>query len=229
MREIVKQHPLRPIILDFDTDKPALDFEAQALSAYYRQHDRTWETKVKLLQHKDALFSLEVRITELEYDLLPLEQQLDFLEAGFQLADQQELPMVEGSFTIDLGEFSDDVIAHNKDLVGLHNQVVAEQAWFTAWSDLIYEKEDWFDEQDDIGSELINEVYQRYEEASVDIVALDRDQQEFFATVAEVSELQTEYFAYAEYIFKLYTELHERAENVYRRAERIHDHIKKNT
>src|SRR3546814_10649031 len=81
MKEIVKQHPLRTIILEFDVDKPALDFEIAALDAYYRQHDRTWETKQRLLHHKDALFELEVKITELEYLLLPTEQQLDFLEA----------------------------------------------------------------------------------------------------------------------------------------------------
>ncbi|HWK56658.1 MAG TPA: hypothetical protein VNQ80_04955 [Parapedobacter sp.] len=56
--------------------------------------------KLKLLQHKDALFSFEVRITELEYTRLPIEQQLDFLEAGSQLTDQQELPMVDERLTM---------------------------------------------------------------------------------------------------------------------------------
>src|SRR5690606_20512604 len=149
MKEIVKQHPLRAIILEFDVGKPTLDFETRALDAYYRQHDRTWETKLKLLQHKDALFSLEVRITELEYSLLPIEQQLDFLEAGFQLTDQRELPVVEEQFTIDVGEFNNDVITHNKELVELHGLVVAEHQWYNAWADFIYENEDWFDEEDD--------------------------------------------------------------------------------
>jgi len=228
MKEIVKQHPLRPIILEFDMAKPALDFETEALDAYYRQHDRTWDTKLKLLQHKDALFSLEVRITELEYSLLPIEQQLDFLEAGFQLTDQKELPFIEEGFTIDVGDFNNDIIAHNRGLVELHGLVVAEQKWFNEWADFIYENEDWFDEEDDIGDGLIHKVFRHYEEVSVDIVSLDRDQQEFFGAVGEVTELQTEYFSYGETVFDLYTVLHGRSEKVYRRAERLNDHINKN-
>ncbi|MFB2118749.1 hypothetical protein [Parapedobacter sp. 2B3] len=228
MKEIVKQHPLRPIILEFDMAKPALDFETDALAAYYRQHDRTWETKQRLLQHKDALFQLEVKITELEYLLLPTEQQLDFLEAGFQLTDQNELPFIEEEFTIDVGDFNQGVVYHNRELVELHGLVVAEQEWFNEWADFIYENEDWFDEADDIGDKLIHKVFRHYEEVSVDIVSLDRDQQEFFGTVGEVTELQNEYFDYGETIFNMYTTLHERSEKVYRRAERINDHIDKN-
>jgi len=228
MREIVKQHPLRPIVLEFDTDKPTLGFEAAALDAYYRQHDRTWEAKTELLRHKDALFNLEVHVAGLEYGLLPIEQQLDFLEAGFRLTDQHELPTIEGGFTIELSEFNNDVITHHKELVEVHRLVVAEQDWFNAWADFIYENEDWFDEQDDAGTALIDRVYQRYAEVSVDIVSLDRDQQEFFGAVAEVADLQEEYFEYGEAIFRYYNELHERSEKAYRRAERIHDHIERN-
>ena len=228
MKEIVKQHPLRAIILEFDMDKPALDFETEALATYYRQHDRTWETKQQLLQHKDALFQLEVKITELEYLLLPIEQQLDFLEAGFHLTDQSGLPFIEEGFTIDVGEFNNDVIQHNRELVELWKGVDAEQKWYNEWADHIYENESWFDEQDDKGSDLIHEVFRHYEEVSVDIVSLDRDQQEFFGAVGEVRELQTEYFDYGGVVFDLYTALHERAEKVYRRAERLNDHIDKN-
>src|SRR3546814_1511067 len=84
-------------------------FPYTTLFRSYRQHDRTWETKQRLLHHKDALFELEVKITELEYLLLPTEQQLDFLEAGFQLTDQKELPFIEEEFTIDVGDFNKGV------------------------------------------------------------------------------------------------------------------------
>lgn len=228
IKEVVKQHPLRPIVLEFDTDRPTLEFEAEALDAYYRQHDRTWETKNKLQLHKDALSNLEVRIAELEYGLLPIEQQLDFLEAGFQLTDQQELPTIEGGFTIEVSEFNNDVITHHKQLVEVHRLVVAEQDWFNAWANFIYENEDWFDEQDDQGSALINQIFQQYEEVSVNIVTLDRDQQEFFGVVGQVRDMQSAYFDYGESVFNLYNELHERSENVYRRAERIHHHVERN-
>ena len=228
MKEIVKQHPLRTIVLEFDMDKPALDFETQALEAYYRQHDRTWDTKQQLQLHKDAFYQLEVKITELDYALLPIEQQLDFLEAGFQLKDQKDLPFIDEEFTIDVGEFNNDVYQHNQELVALWKGIDAEQTWYNDWADHIYENESWFDEQDDEGSDLIHKVFRHYEEVSVDIVSLDRDQQEFFETVSEVSELQDEYFDYGEAVIKAYTELHGRSEAIYRRAEVLNDHINKN-
>ncbi|MFB2119294.1 hypothetical protein [Parapedobacter sp. 2B3] len=110
----------------------------------------------------------------------------------------------------------------------LHGLVVAEQEWFNAWADFIYENENWFDEEDDRGSDLIHQVFRQYEEVSVDIVTLDRDQQEFFGAVGEVTDLQSEYFDYGEAVLDLYTALHERSEKIYRRTERLNDHIDKN-
>src|SRR5690606_5042380 len=156
MKEIVKQHPLRTIILEFDPEKPALDFETKALEAYYRQHDRTWDTKQLLQQHKDVLFQLEVKITELDYALLPIEQQLDFLEAGFQLKDQKDLPFLDEEFTINVGDFNNDIIRHNKELVELWKGIDAEQKWYNYWADHIYEHESWFDERDNEGDDLIH-------------------------------------------------------------------------
>ncbi|WP_169305566.1 hypothetical protein [Sphingobacterium alkalisoli] len=46
-----------------------------------------------------------------------------------------------------------------------------------------------FDEQDDGGSELIYKVLSRYEEVSVDIVSLDRDQQDFFGVLGDIRKI----------------------------------------
>lgn len=51
-----------------------------------------------------------------------------------------------------------------------------------------------FDEQDDGGSELIYKVLSRYEEISVDIVSLDRDQQDFFGVLGDIRKIQTDFF-----------------------------------
>src|SRR5690606_26235071 len=147
------------------------------------------------------------------------EQQLDFLEAGFQLKDQKDLPFLDEEFTINVGDFNNDVIRHNKELVELWKGVDTEQKWYNHWANHIYENESWFDEQDNEGDDLIHKVFRHYEEVSVDIVSLDRDQQEFFETVGEVTDLQNEYFDYGESILNAYTALHGRSDKVYRRAE----------
>ncbi|WP_140937441.1 hypothetical protein [Sphingobacterium lumbrici] len=228
MKEIVKEHPLRPIILQFDLKKKALDLEVKALEAYYRMHDRSWETKQNLLQHKDTLFDLDIKTTELEYRLLPIEQELDFLEAAFKLVDQVDLPVIEEPFSIDITDFYQAHDSHREDLIELHKQIVDEQTWFNDWADYIYENEDWFDEQDDEGCDLIHQVFSRYEEVSVDIISLDRDQQDFFGVLGEIRKIQTDFFDYGEIVFEQYTRVHQQSQEIYSRAERIQQYVNKN-
>lgn len=224
MKTIIKEHPLRTIILDFDLDKEAPDFETKALEAYYLEHDQTWEVKQNLLEHKDKLYELDIGITELEYMLLPIEQQLDFLETGLQLVEGIELPPVDGEISIDVGAFFQEVLAHNKAMDELHAELYTEWKWYDDWADFIYEHEHWCqpDQKD-----LIYEVFRRYEEVSVDIVSLDRDQQEYFRAHGIVRDLQDDYFEYAEQVFGMYERVKDRAEAAYRRAERLNAHIDK--
>ncbi len=222
MKTIVKEHPLRPIILRFDLQKQTPEFEEEALDAYYAMHDKTWETKQNLLMHKDSLFELDVQITELEYRLLPIEQQVSFLEVGFQLVDNVELPPFDHDFSIGIGEFRTEVNNHLTDMQELYKDLMQEWAWFDSWADFIYDHEDWCAPG---GNELIHQVYRHYEEVSVDIVSLDRDQQEFFGAHGEVRQLQRDYFDYGSQVFNMYNRVKERAEKVYKRANRVNDYI----
>lgn len=225
MKEIVKEHPLRPIILQFDLEKKALDFEVKALEAHYRMHERTWETKQKLLLHKEALLQIDIETTQLEYDLFPLKQQLEFLEAAFMLSDDSDLPAIEEPFSIDIFDFYEAVDSHNEELISLHKQVVTEMDWFNAWEEYIYDNEDWFDEQDAAGFELIHQVFKHYDEVSVDIISLDRDQQEFFGVLSEIRRLQQDYFDYGEIVSAQFKRVCEEAEKIYRRGQRIKEHV----
>lgn len=222
MKTIIKEHPLRTIVLDFDLAKQAPDFETKALDAYYEMHDETWEAKKKLQEHKDNLFELDIQLTELEYLLQPIEQQLDFLEVAFKLDEKIKLPMLEDSFTIDIGDFIREVIQHNTAMIDLHPTLAEEWKWFDNWAQFIYDHEDWctFGQED-----LIHEVFRQYEKVSVDIVSLDIDQQEFFGAHGEVRKLQDDYFDYGEQIFGMHDRIKERAEKAYRRAERLQAYI----
>lgn len=224
MKTIIRDHPLRTIILDFDLDKKAPDFETKALAAYYDMHDKTWETKQKLFEHKDKLFELDIQLTESEYMLLPIEQQLDFLEVGLQLVEGVELPPFDEDFSIDVGDFIREVISHHQGMIDLHEDLVMEWKWFDDWAQFIYDHEDWCMPGQD---ELIHEVFRRYEEVSVDIVTLDNDQQDFFGALGGVRQLQNDYFDYGDQIFGMYDRIKERAEKAYKRAERLQEHIDK--
>lgn len=225
MKEIVKEHPLRPIILRFDVKKKALEFEVKALDAYYRMHDRTWETKQKLSRHNHTLMEIDMETTELEYRLSHIKNQLAFLEASFRLVDDVELPDIEEPFSIEITDFYGIVDDHNKDLRELHKQVATEMQWFEEWANYIYENEDWFDEQDDEGDKLIHQVFRQYKDVSVDIVSLDRDQQEFFGVLSEIRQLQERYFDYGEDVSGQYSRVHHESEEVYQRALRIQQYV----
>lgn len=81
---------------------------------------------------------------------------------------------------------------------------------------MIYEKEGWINEA------LWNDIhliYKNYLGAQVDIVSLDRDQEEFREVLAEVNDLQDNYNEYGEVIFNSFNALDTRSQECYKRAE----------
>ena len=100
-----------------------------------------------------------------------------------------------------------------------------EIQWFNDWADYIYQNEDWFDEQDDKGDKLIHQVFKHYDEVSVDIISLDRDQQEFFGVIGHIRKLQQEYFEYGEEVSEQYARVQHESEAVYQRALRVKKYV----
>lgn len=226
MKEIVKEHPLRPIVLRFDLDKPLLDFEKKGLHAHYLMHDLTWDMLQQLKAHHNALEEIDIKISELEYLLLPIEQELDILEVFLRIKDPAVLPFDEkdgeAEVTIDIGDFFQDVVQHNQCLQDMHAGIHAEYDWFDNHFDRIYEQESWIDKGlwDDI-----HQIYRNYLEAQVDIVTLDREQEEFKGVLTEVFDYQDIYMDYGDSVFAAYNELHKRSEEVYRRAEVVNSKL----
>lgn len=226
MKEIVKEHPLRPIILRFDLDKPQLEFEKKGLASHYLMHDLTWETLQNLKTHYAAFEQLDIEIAELEYLLLPIEQDLDIFEVFLKIKDSSVLPFddkdYETDITIDLGDFFQGVVYHNQRLQDMHANVDSEYLWFKNHFDMIYEKESWIDTAlwDDV-----HQIYRNYLQAQVDIVTLDRDQEEFRGALSEVFDYQDVYMEYGDSILAAYNELHHRAEESYRRAEVVNERL----
>jgi len=222
MKEIVKEHPLRSIILQFEFNKPQLEFEKKGLEAHYLMHDLTWDMLQKLKTHHKTLEEIDYDVSELEYLLLPIEQDLDILEVFLKIKDPSVLPFDlkdgEVEISIDLNGFYQSVRDHNQSMQALHTHVSKEYDWFQGHFDMIYEKESWIDEGlwDDI-----HQIYRNYLQAQVDIVTLDRDQEEFRGALSEVFDFQNTYMEYGETIFEAYNELQKRSDESYRRAETV--------
>lgn len=223
MKEIVKEHSLRPIVLRFDIKKKQPEFETDALAAYYAMHDNTWKIRQELIDRQIAFDELMDEIADLEFPLLPIEQELEFVEAAAGLRDQTELPWMEGQFTINLEELQISISEHNEAMQLFYPKLKEAWTWFDQHAEFIYEHESWItDEQDN----LVQQLYERYEEVSVDIVSLDRDQQEFFVAYADVELLQDDYFNQGELVFAHYDKVLNRSDGIYRRFERAATQIR---
>ncbi len=214
MKEIVKEHPLRPIILRFDPKKGKPEFETKGLEAYYAMHDSTWKMRTALIDRANALDDLMEEIAQLEYPLLPIEQELEFVEAASGLRGQAELPPVEGQFTINLDELRTSITEHHRAMAEFYPKLKDAWDWFDNHANFIYAHESWIEQGAD---DLVQELYIRYQEVSVDIVSLDRDQQEFFVAYAVVEQIQDDYFKLGDLVFAHYEKLLARANGIYQR------------
>ena len=223
MKEIVKEHPLRPIILQFDLNKKPLDFERRALDAYYRSHDRLWEVQQKILQHKRAVQQIEQQINEIGQEMLRIRQQTDFLEDKLHIDKTHQLPEIKESFSIDIVDYYAAIDAQTDQRIALREEIILEIDWYNEWADYIYEHENWQDEEDEEGDRLMSEVFRHYNEVSVDIISLDRDRDEFHTAFGVTRRLQQVYFDYAAAVFDNFDDLQEACNALQTRALRIRE------
>ena len=224
MKEIVKEHPLRPIILQFDFSKPQMEFEKKGLEAHYLMHDLTWNMLQQLREHSHAAEEINAEIAELEYMLLPIEHDLNMLENFLGIRPDAAPPFDEkaqkATVEIDVLAFYDRVNEHNSRLRELHDKTCREIEWSNKHFDMIYEKESWIEES--LWKD-VHQIYRNYLEAQVDIVTLDRDQEEFRGTLAEVYDYQDMYNDFGTTVFESYTALQERSEKIYHRGKTVNE------
>lgn len=218
MTEILKQHPLRNIVLRFDLSKEMSDFEKEGLETYYRIHDETWDMSMRLNERTIELTHIDAGISRLHKELLPMEQKLDQLEADYGLRDGEDLPQMEEKVTHDGETFYSFTIPHNKKMVDLAKLLMEEWKWYDAQVDHMYYHEGWLKRD---ARAPVHVIYRRYKEASVDIVSLDKDEQKFLTAHSKVWKQQDAYFEYANKVFDAFEGLRERTENLYIRIEYI--------
>lgn len=220
MKEIVKEHPLRSITLQFDFDKPVQDFETKGLASHYFMHDLTWEIWQELKQHQQSLEELGKEINELEFLLLPIEQELDILEVFLGIQPPSVLPFDNKNeafeLSIDLDEYHAAIFGHSERMKKLYKPIIAEYNWFQAHFDQFEEKDSWIDDEH---WDAVDAIYSNYQQAQVDIVTLDQDQEEFRTILSEVLDFEDRFMDYGDHIFEAYNTLHDRADGCYRRAE----------
>lgn len=216
MKEMIKHHPLRPIVLHFDPEKTPPTFETEALAAYYRVHDRTYEIAKSLQEHRDELLVLDAFYADLNYELDRFALTLE----NVALPSTINTPIDKNSsayketarkgYQIKLLELK---ILWNK-FDHYEPRFAQELTWHNTWSAHVYDHEGMLDGH---SFSVLCEVYRRYKEVSVDICSLDQDDDTFRGVYRQINAISDTYIDHGNRVQDYYLQTVDRMENMWDR------------
>lgn len=218
IKTIVKKHPLKDIILDFDDEITPPPFEQEALQSYYEAHDKTWEIKEHVLKTEKGLEEADDIIDDLIFRRLGIEQELEMLEDWLGVNELEDKELFDGEIIIDIGSFFGSAASHNADIQTLYEKMVDMTETYNRDIENIYEDDAIIDP---IYFMALDELYPRYEELSVHTVSLDDDHQAFLGEYGKVEKRFFRYTELAVEIFDKYRELVETSQATYHRIEKV--------
>ena len=220
MKTIVREHPLKDIILEFDESKTQPDFEKEALATYYEAHDEVYALKQRLDILAEGLADADAEVANLYMEALALEQSLEIIEDFLGLSAGDSIPDIEGEITIDVAELFEDIRKHHDVFQELYLQIDDLTNKYNFEMDLM-DPDDEFQENWPIHSRyftVFDKVFPRYEELSVDIVSIDDDQETFRGVYGELLDIYNANLALAEWVFANYKNLFDLVEPMYERT-----------
>lgn len=220
MKTIVRPHPLKDIILEFDESKAQPDFETEALTLYYEAHDQVWDLKQRLDFLAKGLTEVDEKTAECYVEALTLDQSLEIVEDALGLSEGKDMPEIDSEITINVTDLFQDLENHNIRLQELYEQVDDLTHRYNYEINLI-DPEDEYQEHWPVHGRhfgIFSEVYPRYEELSVNIVSLDDDEQAFLGIYGDLFDAYRANLDFAEEVFDAYRRLVERVDPVYKRA-----------
>src|SRR5690606_35430898 len=126
MKTIVRPHPLKDIILEFDDSKEQPDYEKEALARYYEAHDVVWDLKQRLEYLPQGLVTVQQQTLESPREALRLDQSLAIVEDSLGLSDGKYQSETDADFS---GEVSGV-------LAGLEQHTLVVQALYAQIDDI---------------------------------------------------------------------------------------------
>ena len=222
MKNVAKEHPLKPIRLSYREGIQAPAFEVEALKKYKQAHDETWKRRIAYVAEKDRLMLLRGELAELSYELFDLGEQLSVFEEVLGITELNETDQIKIGPDYDMNRLFDRVEQHNRSLQRLHKAMVKASDRYNKAVARLYEDNFMIDP---MYFDILHELFQRHEEVEVDIVSLDEDHQSFLEAYRQVDRLREEYMEYGQHVFESYEQLLEEAEDLYRRANAVQDGI----
>ncbi|MBE8720566.1 hypothetical protein C4F40_07505 [Sphingobacterium sp. Ka21] len=200
-------HPLRTIMLRFDTTLTAPDFETLALEYYHEIHDRTWETRQRIKQARTPLPSFGFQLEEVEE--LFQQGQGKFRHLEMMDPDNPEKNTVHVQLKAVLTNIKNIL----EDFVP---ELVDAASDYYAYEDYIVAYEQWMNE---VAFPQFDKIFANYQACSLDMVSFDRDLDDFKGALHFVKQQEGRYFEAMNELIERYSDLNEEIGNLFEQAE----------
>jgi hypothetical protein len=204
-------HPLRTIMLRFDTAVTAPDFETLALKYYDEIHERTWEIRQRIKQARTPLPSFGFQLEEVE-ELLH-QGQGKFRHLEMMAPDNPEKDTVQVQLKAVLTSI-DDIL---EDFVP---ELVDAASAYYAYEDYIVPHEQWMNE---VAFPQFDKIFANYQACSLDMVSFDRDLDDFKGALHYIKQQEGKYFEAMNELIERYSDLNEEIGNLFEQVEIFDD------
>lgn len=207
LKEIITQHPLRTIILEFDESKTAPEFESRALKTYYELHDRTWAKMERIRTAREKIPMLILGIERAEDMYEQTKQKLEHLQV--MIPKNPERPRITKQLKMYLEELDEYLDAFVPDLIKEIND-------FYEYHDYAREEEKWWIE---IANKQLREIFEDYESCSVGLVSIDRDLDDLKGSFGHIRRREGKYYEDMNALIDRYDALNEKLDGLYDRID----------
>lgn len=213
MNMILKEHPLRTIILEFDEDKVAPVFETKALETYYEMHDRTWLWVERLRIAREMIPALEFRVEQAEEQYEEARQKLEHLlvmipENPERPRVTMQLKMITEALNSFLCDFVPDLIDQAADFYDYDTFTVEEDAWLS-----------------DVAFKQFSAIFEDYKSCKVDMVSFDRDLDDFKGILGHIRKREGKYYEMMNALIDTYDELNNKIDALHDRISEYDDNL----
>lgn len=193
MEKTIIHHPLRNIELLYHRDRPQPGWEKETLANYIRIHDEVWRLKTMREEYEHRLDKAIAHSNDIFYALRPYIQRLHVLEAVAGIVESVHARPLDSSgvFHIDMDDFRTNKNRINDDKAVLIREMSRCEEEYNTFIHAFEAFDAWFEA---FAEGQLHEIYQRYDEVSVDTVSLDRDHQNLLEEWQPIT--------YAEWLYK---------------------------
>lgn len=213
MKETITKHQLRTIILQYDTDKEAPEFETQALTTYYEMHDRVWIWMERLRIAREKIPQLEFRLEKVEEVWEEAKQKLEHLLV--MIPENPERPRVKMQLKMFTEELNDIVCDFVPDLID-------QAADFYEYDTFTVEEDTWLN---DVAFKQFSAIFDDYKSCKVDMVSFDRDLDDFKGILGHQRKREGKYYETMNALIDRYDELNNKIDALYDRIGEYDDNL----